>query len=648
MPGSVGFGRSLIAVGSASLDEGGPADVPFERFGDDWVERPIFERFEYIVERHGSRTAVDDGLARYTYRELMRACVHLALRIDALVPPQAPVGLLLPNCALVPIAALACLAVGRPFVPMDCNFPALRNEQIMTEAGMQALLIDSASTDATSIAASVPQIDIASSLTAGADDARAPIAAAIGPAMILYTSGSTGRPKGTCHDQRLISHCVAQLTNSCHLNPDDRIVLLSTAGTVVGIRNIFAALLNGAGLFIADPRSIGINGVLHTLQYQRITFCNVVPTLLRELVKAKEAKRSFADLRVVRLGGESIRARDIALFRTILPASCHIQLSYGMTETASIFQWFAPPNWAPDGPRMPCGYSVPGQSVWLAPEDDAPSSRGELVVKSRNLALGFWQDGCLQRGPFKQDPDDSSLRILHTGDLVEIREDGLVEIVGRKDRQVKINGLPVNPGEVEDALCRCDAVSEAVVTARPDEEGAVRLTAYVVPSHPAGASFVTDLHAAVASHLPAYMRPTRIRIVSKIPLLPRYKPDVAALEQLAESIAVASDMGENPQAPTAASHRVTDAVSQAWIRLFGQQSFEANMPWYQTGGDSLKKLRLWLDIEKALGIRLPLEAFDDRATPAEIAASVETALAASRRYVATEPYPSPQKPSEMS
>jgi len=540
MPTSGSGNSMLIAANNLPLDDRGPIDVPFERFTNDWIEHPIFERFEHVVERHFDKIAVDDGLTRYTYREIMRISVHLALRIDALLPPQAPVGILLPNCALVPIAALACLAVGRPLVPMDCNFPALRTEQIMAEAGLRALIVCGTGTDETRTATPVPQIDITSSLAAGAADVDVPVAAAVGPALILYTSGSRGRPKGTCHDQRSISHCVAQLTNSCHLNADDRIVLLNTAGTVVGIRNMFAALLNGATLFIADPRSIGIHGVLRILQHQRITFCNAVPTLLRELVKPKEAKRAFANLRVVRLGGENIRARDIALLRTVLPSSCYIQLSYGLTESASIFQWFAPSNWCPDGPRMPCGYSVPEQSIWLAQEEGAPPCRGELMVKSQYLALGYWQNGSLQRGSFEEDPDNPSLRILRTGDLVQIRDDGMAEIIGRKDRQVKINGLPVNPSEVEDALCRCDGVSEAVVTS--DNRDVATLIAYVVPSRPAGASFVKDLRAAVASHLPGYMRPSHIRVVDRIPLLPRFKPDIAALEQLAHSFTA---IGEN-------------------------------------------------------------------------------------------------------
>ena len=108
----------------------------------------------------------------------------------------------------------------------------------MAEAGLRALIVCGTGTDETRTATPVPQIDITSSLAAGAADVDVPVAAAVGPALILYTSGSRGRPKGTCHDQRSISHCVAQLTNSCHLNADDRIVLLNTAGTVVGIRNM--------------------------------------------------------------------------------------------------------------------------------------------------------------------------------------------------------------------------------------------------------------------------------------------------------------------------------------------------------------------------------------------------------------------------
>jgi non-ribosomal peptide synthetase component F len=101
-------------------------------------------------------------------------------------------------------------------------------------------------------AGSLPYLDIGSSLD-GADEWVPSIASSGGPAVILYTSGSTGQPKGICNDQRAILQRVAQATNSCHLNANDRFFLLSAPGTIAGVRETFAALLNGATLHVADP-----------------------------------------------------------------------------------------------------------------------------------------------------------------------------------------------------------------------------------------------------------------------------------------------------------------------------------------------------------------------------------------------------------
>jgi acyl-coenzyme A synthetase/AMP-(fatty) acid ligase/acyl carrier protein len=625
-----------VAGRNVPLDEGGPTDVPFERFESHWIERPIIERFELIVERHGDKIAVDDGSRHLTYLDLMRASGSLASRINTLDVPPGPIAALVPNGALVPVAALACLMLGRPFVPIDCNYPSARREQIMGEAGVRALLVDHVGVGVPKKFAAIPQIDLTSTLAADGF-AKAAGAPAEAPAVILYTSGSTGRPKGICINQRSISHRVAEFTNSCHLNPDDRIILLGTAGTVTGIRSIFGALLNGATLFISDPLRTGMNGVLRRFRQERITICKTIPTLFRELMNAAEATDAFANLRVIRLGGESIHARDIALIRTVLPPSCHIQIGYGLTEVGTVFQWFLPNDWTPDGPRVPCGYPMPDHSIWLAREDDTRSSRGEVVVKSRYLALGVWQNGSLQQGPFREDRDDPSSRVLQVGDLIQLREDGLAELVGRKDRQVKIRGLRVHPTEIEVALCRCDNVAEAVVTARPDDESGASLVAYVVPSRPAAASFASDLRVALAAFLPGYMHPHQIRIVPKIPLLPNFKLDMVALDRLDEPALATRFVQERSDTTAAGNHQVMLAIASAWTQVPGLQSLAENVRWQDAGGDSLKKLRLWVRIERALQVQLPYEAFDDQATPGEIATVVERALAAAERKASGPP-----------
>src|SRR5579864_4761923 len=149
------------------IDHDGPTDIAFSPFDDAWIERPISSIFNEVVARHGDKIATVDETTRLTYRELQRAALHLARRIDALVPPGRPVGLLLPNNALFPVAALACLAVGRPYVPIDPTYPATRIGQINDEAGLAAMIIDRVDGEVFYGAGALPCLDIGTSLDDG-------------------------------------------------------------------------------------------------------------------------------------------------------------------------------------------------------------------------------------------------------------------------------------------------------------------------------------------------------------------------------------------------------------------------------------------------------------------------------------------------
>src|SRR6202008_1197581 len=111
--------------------------------------------------------------------------------------------------------------------------------------------------------------------------------------------------KGICLTPPPLTPRVAQFTNSCHLNSTDRIILLGSAVTTAGNRNLFGAILNGATLIIADFRSIGVHGVLRTFEHEQVTVCSTVPALLREPMRAHGAKESFARVRLIRLGGDA-------------------------------------------------------------------------------------------------------------------------------------------------------------------------------------------------------------------------------------------------------------------------------------------------------------------------------------------------------
>jgi non-ribosomal peptide synthetase component F/serine acetyltransferase len=609
------------------LDQQGPVDVPFEPFNPDLLERPLIERFNSIVARFPDKIAVDDGAIRLSYHQLQRACLHLAQRIGMVVPPGRPVAVLLSHDALFPLAALACFAAGRPYVAIDRTYPAARNAIVMREAAVSAAII--AHADDVPELDGIPYLDITSSLDAQGASKEA-LSPSDGPALILFTSGSTGRPKGICNDQRAILQRVAQATNSCHLHAEDRIILLSSACTIAGVRETFCALLNGATLYVADPLRLGISGILQVMRDARITAGYIVPALLRTLMSFPDATEAFAHMRILRVGGDIPLESDLTLIRGVAPQA-RLLIAFSSTEMPTIFQWFVPADWKPDALRLPIGYAQPGFSFMMMDERGAPVPRdevGELVVKSRYLALGYWQEGRLIPGPFVQDLDDPSIRILKTGDLVQLRADALADMVGRRDFQIKIRGLRVNLGDPEAVLRGSPGVVDAAVIARHRGEDVSHLVAFVVPRRvPGDTALMAELKTAFATRLPQHMRPTRIHFISSIPKLPGFKTDVHKLEELdQESLADGLEAKAPDDTNATVGGGVGDLVERAWTTVLGRQSFHANLPWDAAGGDSLSALRLRFIIEEALRQPLSADTFLPDATPSALVQAIESRL----------------------
>ncbi len=621
------------------VDFMGPTEIAFERFRDEWIEEPIARLFERTAAAHPAKVAVDDGVLSITYAELQRIATHLARRIEAQVPAGRPVGVLLPNGALFPAAALACLASGRPFVPIDLGYPAAHNQNVLEEAGLAAAIVDRSKDISLNIPAGVLQLDITESLDC-IDAPEISIAPSRGPAIILYTSGSTGRPKGICNNQRAILHRIADATNTEHLHSEDNLLLLSSPGTIAGTREMFKALLNGATLHVVDPLRLGIGRLLEIFREKRITICYAVPALWRSLLAVPMATTALASLRVARAGGDNPLESDLDLFRKMLPPTCRLLVAFSSTEIPTIFHWFIPPGWKADKSRLPVGYAQPGICFTLLGDDGAPVGKGaagELVVRSRYLALGLWQDGRLQPGPFRVDPNDPESRVLHTGDLVAIREDGLAEMVGRKDRQIKIRGLRVDPGQAEAILRSFAGVGDVVIIPRRHGGEAIALIAYVVRSRAASADLGRELKDALAAKLPRQMRPAEIHFIEEIPRLPSFKVDIKAIEQLDQQNRLAAEhedrSGDQPAdwqklaaAPETSS--VAALVQRAWVKKLGRDAFDKDIGWEEAGGDSLKAMEFWFEVERALGRRLPLDLFAENTRPSRLVAAIGALLTA--------------------
>jgi thioesterase domain-containing protein/acyl carrier protein len=375
---------------------------------------------------------------------------------------------------------------------------------------------------------------------------------------------------------------------------------LSGPTTIAGCRELLSALLTGATLHIVDVEALGLRGLRRQMRSQRVTITYIVPTLLRALVTGSEPG-DFESLRIVRIGGEKVLWTDIALVRKVVQPACFIQVSYLSTETTGT-QWFIPDDWEQQDVTVPVGYVLPGISFAVL-DDDGKSvpigDVGELVIRSRYVLLGYWDNGRLS--PVLPDTDDPLSRVFRTGDLVTVDARGLMRVVGRKGRQLKVNGRRVEPAELETVLRKNPHVRDAVTIVTDANE----LVAFASSRDPARSTFTTDIRNAVRQTLPSALHPTRLHEIAEIPRIAGGKVDVARLKVLDLENRKSSPAPRLPAMKEMVEAK--EVVQQVWTNILG--TTDATGRWDEAGGDSLKLLRCVMDLEELMGEELNMEAF---------------------------------------
>ena len=244
------------------------------------------------------------------------------------------------------------------------------------------------------------------------------------------------------------------------------------------------------------------------------------------------------------------------------------------------------------------------------------------VLRSRYTALGEWEDGRSTVGRIETDPTDAEYRILRTGDLVRLRSDGLLQVAGRCDRQIKISGYRVEPAEIETVVRRVAGVADVAIVAQRAGDDTTLVAAVV--GDPQDISIVERVRSATRSCLPKYMQPARILLAEKLPRLPGGKIDAEAVLRLDASRfeANARLIGELMRSYPA-SERARQLVARAWVRTLGRTSLEAESTFEEAGGDSLKLLALIFRIEEQLGTTVPLDLIDEHLRPSEFAVALD-------------------------
>ncbi|HEX8274264.1 MAG TPA: non-ribosomal peptide synthase/polyketide synthase [Longimicrobiaceae bacterium] len=573
----------------------------------DLPREPVHERFAAQAARTPGAPAVHAGGETVTYGELERRARVLARRLRALgVGPETRVGLLAERGIPWVAAVLAIFKAGGVYVPMEPAYPAERLAFMLSDSGAAVLLAPAPLQEAVAeFAGERVRLD------AEWEGDDAPLEGGAWPdnaAWVIYTSGSTGRPKGVVATHAGAANLLAHGVEVMGVGPGSRVLQTASATFDASLLDMFAALLSGAELHVADRETVLSPERLAALLREREIDTWVCTPALPDTLPDTD----FPALRTLCVGGDRCSAGTAARWSR----GRRMLNMYGPTEITIYTTEHRVTPGAAGAP--PVGRPVPNARAYVLDASGGPTPPGvpgELHIGGAGVARGYLGLPALTAEKFVPDPfgGEPGARLYRTGDRVRWRADGELEFLGRTDAQVKIRGFRIEPGEIETVLREQPGVREAVVLVREDAPGRQRLVAYFVGAG-GEAPTAAGLRARLGARLPEYMVPAAFVALERIPLNSSGKLDRAALPAprwSSEGAYVA------PRTPT---ERLLCGIL---AEVLGVERVGVEDGFFELGGHSLMATQVVSRVREAAGVEVPLRALFETPTVAALAARVD-------------------------
>lgn len=333
-------------------------------------------------------------------------------------------------------------------------------------------------------------------------------------AAIIYSSGSTGEPKAA-----MLSHANMRAASAsiagylCHAESDVVLSVLPLSLSY-GLYQMLTTFLSGGRLVL--ERSFAYPAqVLARMAAEGVTGFAGVPMIFAVLLRMKNlADHDLSRLRYVTNAAAAIPVPHLLRLRELLPG-VRVFSMYGQTECARIS--YLPPE---DIDRKPgsVGIPIPGTEFWVVGERGerlGPHEVGELVVRGPHVMRGYWERPDATARSLRPGPRPGE-RVLHTGDLCRLDEDGYLYFVARMDDIIKCRGEKVAPREVENAIAGIAGVREVAVIGVPDDLLGQAVKAFIVADE-TGAPTERQVRLECERRLESYMVPKHVVFVTDLP-----------------------------------------------------------------------------------------------------------------------------------
>ncbi len=545
-----------------------------------------------------------------SYQELESRSNQLANFLLTKLPASSepsPIALCLPRSEMLPIALLAILKTGSPYLPLDPKHPKERLQTILN--------------DADSILRLTPEILADESISTFPETLPEREQTADQLAYLIYTSGSTGTPKGVPIQHRSLVNLLLSMAEKLDLQSEDTLLAITTIAFDIATLELLLPLITGAHICLADEETPGDgDALIRLLEQSQATLMQATPATWRLLLENQWQGNS--KLKIL-CGGEAL---DLPLAHELLKKGKSLWNLYGPTETTIWSGALALSSEMLAENFVPIGGALANTGLHLLDQNrmEVPIGvPGELHLSGVGLSPGYHRRDNLTDEKFFT---SQGTRLYATGDRARFRPDGTLEFLGRIDHQIKLRGFRIELGEIESLLTQHPDIELALV-ALEDE----RLISWCL--NPKDNLTAPALHAMLKKQLPPYMVPSEILIMERFPLNQNGKVDRKQLPQPAASHSIAAEV---KPLKTEAEKK----LALIWVELLERPIENAATNFFEAGGHSLLVARMAARIRVEFEIDFPLRAAFDHPILADLAGKIS-------QNASSEDHPIEPRPSEV-
>ncbi|WP_339627007.1 amino acid adenylation domain-containing protein [uncultured Winogradskyella sp.] len=572
----------------------------------DYPQEALHDLISSICKEFSSETAIKFQNEALTYNALEEQANQLAHHLQSIgVRPGEIIGVALPRSKELIITLLAILKSGAAYLPLDPLYPKKRLEYMLDDSEASYLISTKANaaildTKSTKLYLS----DLFSKLSDYTTDSTFIKVNTNAVAYLLYTSGSTGKPKGVSVTHKNLVNFLYSILEKPGIKQTDKLLSVTSISFDISGLELFAPLLKGGTLVIADEITAKDGRLLYDLlKKEKITLMQATPSTWQMLLDA--GWEEPIHLKAL-CGGEALTKK---LADTLLSKVHELWNMYGPTETTI---WSTLKQIKSKDYKITIGQPIANTQVYILNKQGhlvVPGKLGEIVIGGDGVAKGYWKRPELTIEKFIDNPFQSDTKLYKTGDLGQLLPTGELVCLGRIDDQVKIRGHRIELGEIEQAITTINTVDAAVVIVHTNQ-----LYAYILSSqlNEINKSIEDAFKTRLAEYLPAYMIPYNFVLIDEFPKTLNGKIDRKVLLEIASKTTIITHFS----APRTTTEKL---VSKIWCDCLNLEKVDIYTNFFELGGHSLIAVKVMSRLEKETGNRFPLSALMVYPTVAKLA-----------------------------